>query len=253
MYCPRCGHQTISDELRFCSYCGFKLGVVKAALAESEETPNTASSDTPALSHQPRQRDINIGVILMFAGTLLASWVAGTTGLGRGRAPGAIVLGIFYLALTLLSGPITKGIHKLLSWEDDVSPSTSQKALGFGSALMFISTVILGMSSLLIYGRVKSTPTFIGVGLAFFLLLFVGRYLMRGLQNILKDESKPAVSKSLGTENQAPRVTTGFDVPSLPAGQGAPVPLFGAHRVTTAEIVAPSSITEHTTSLLDEK
>ena len=36
MYCPRCGHQPITNELRFCSYCGFKLGVVKASLADDD-------------------------------------------------------------------------------------------------------------------------------------------------------------------------------------------------------------------------
>jgi len=81
MFCPRCGHQTISDDLRFCSYCGLKLGVVKASLAEYDDTPVTASS-SPRL---PRQRDINIGVILMFAGAALASFVAGASGLGLGR------------------------------------------------------------------------------------------------------------------------------------------------------------------------
>lgn len=37
MYCPRCGRQPASDALRFCSYCGFKLGVVKASLADEDD------------------------------------------------------------------------------------------------------------------------------------------------------------------------------------------------------------------------
>ncbi|HEV2915387.1 MAG TPA: zinc ribbon domain-containing protein [Pyrinomonadaceae bacterium] len=28
MYCPRCSQQQVSDDVRFCSRCGFKLGVV---------------------------------------------------------------------------------------------------------------------------------------------------------------------------------------------------------------------------------
>src|SRR5262245_24128027 len=109
MYCPRCGHQTISDDLRFCSYCGFKLAVVKASLVDSEEVlVNKLSSASTSLT-LPRQRDLNIGVILMFAGTMLASLVASSTGLDLGREWGAAVLGVFYLALVVLSKPITKG------------------------------------------------------------------------------------------------------------------------------------------------
>ena len=57
MYCPRCGRQPISEELRFCSYCGFKLGLVKASLADSEEV----QSDLVAARTLARQRDINLG------------------------------------------------------------------------------------------------------------------------------------------------------------------------------------------------
>ena len=36
MYCPRCGRQSTANDLRFCSHCGFKLGVVKASLADDD-------------------------------------------------------------------------------------------------------------------------------------------------------------------------------------------------------------------------
>ena len=117
MYCPRCGRQPITDELRFCSYCGFKLGVVKASLADEDEVLTTEFTVqlTPT---QLRQRDINIGLILMFAGSLLAAFLAGRGGFGLGREGGAIVfLGVFS-TLMLLSRPIIKGIYKLLSWEE---------------------------------------------------------------------------------------------------------------------------------------
>jgi len=28
MHCPKCGQQQVSDEMRFCSRCGFALGIV---------------------------------------------------------------------------------------------------------------------------------------------------------------------------------------------------------------------------------
>ena len=65
MYCPRCGRQPITDELRFCSYCGFKLGVVKAALADCDDAAPAGLNEVRTLLCQPRTRDISIGVILM--------------------------------------------------------------------------------------------------------------------------------------------------------------------------------------------
>ena len=41
--------------------------------------------------------------------------------------------------------------------------------------------------------------------------------------------------------------------PALAAGQEVHVSLFTGQRVTTAEIVTPTSITEHTTNLLENK
>src|SRR5215510_16567150 len=50
MYCPRCGHQPVANELRFCSYCGFKLGVVKASLAEEEEANRSAAVNAQSVA-----------------------------------------------------------------------------------------------------------------------------------------------------------------------------------------------------------
>ena len=36
MFCPRCGQQQVSDEVRFCSRCGLPLGSVPALLAGGE-------------------------------------------------------------------------------------------------------------------------------------------------------------------------------------------------------------------------
>lgn len=247
MYCPRCGHQSISDELRFCSFCGFKLGVVKAALVESEEISAVTSPNVQTI--QPRQRDVNAGVILMFAGVLLASWFAGSNGLGWGRGEGAVVLILFYLTLMVLSRPITRAILKWLSWQEGSNVTASQKGLGFGATLMFLSTVMFALTSLLMNGRMKSTPLFVGIGLAFALFLLLGRHLMRGLNYLLQDV-KVVVPNQLKTGDSTTRLEHG-SVQGLLNEQRTPLPLFATPRVTTAEIVAPSSITEHTTNLLE--
>ena len=249
MYCPKCGHQTVSDELRFCSYCGLKLLVVKAAIAESEDVHVPETKALTSQTHQTHQRDINLGVILMFAGVLLSAFVAGTNGLGLGREKGALLLGVFYLSLIIFSKPITKLIRKLLSWQDVDNLKASQKGLGLGATLMFLSTVALAMTSFFMYGRMKSTPLFVGVGLTFALLLFVSRYLLRGLQLLVEDST--LVSKSLNATDARSTLERATELPTLPAAQGSSLPLFATPRVTTAEIVAPSSITERTTNLLE--
>lgn len=248
MYCPRCGRQPVADELRFCSYCGFKLGVVKASLADNEET---ILSDTRAVPGLPRQRDINIGVILMFADAVFVSFLAGGIGPGISREAAAVVLAAMYVLILLFSRPITKSILKLLSWDEspDANFRASWKGMGFGATLMFLSTIGLAIGSLLIQGRMRTTPFFIGLLLAFTLLMVGGRYLMRALRYLVAEDSTVS-SNSLAMSDHAAPLSPAFEAPALQPGQD-PIPVFGSQRIKTAEIVSPSSITEHTTNLLE--
>ena len=248
MYCPRCGRQPISNELRFCSYCGFKLGVVKASLADSDEVQPADSSTAVRL---PRQRDINIGVILMFADIVTVSFMAR----GIGRGPAAILLALLFASIVISSRPITQAILHLLAWDQspDANLSASWRGMAFGVTSMFISTVVLAISSLLILGRMQTTPYFIGLLLSFALLLLVGRHLIRGLQYLIADESTVPLSQRVSDSHQTPGLASVPGIPALPAGHDTPISIFDIQRVNTAEIVSPSSITEHTTNLLDNK
>jgi len=237
MYCPRCGRQPIADELRFCSYCGFKLGVVKASLADCEEVAPAGGSDARTLLRAPRHREISIGVILMFAGTLLAILI----GRMGGREAAALALTMAYSLTLLFSGPITKGVSKLFSWDEQgANFSAARKGMGFGATLMFISTIALTIGSMLMFGRMRTEPFFIGLFVAFTLLLVVSRFLMRGLQLLVTEE----------TTASFPQPVRGLPLQAAP---DEPVPLFGSQRVQTAEIVSPGSITEHTTNLLNNR
>lgn len=244
MYCPRCGHQSISDALRFCSYCGFKLGVVKASLADDEET-SVNSFTIQVLNKEPRQRDINIGVILMFTGAALATLMA--DGLRLGREGGAIMLAISFAAILLLSRPVLQTIHKLLSWEElpAGSSSVNQRGMLFGSIVMFTSTIVLAVSSLLMFGRMRTPHLLFSLVGIFVLLLIMSKHLMRAVRYLVAAE----VDLS---QTDAAEIAAGSD-PALSAGQNVPVSLFTAQRVTTAEILSPASVTEQTTNLLENK
>ena len=42
MHCPRCGQQQVSEEIKFCSRCGFPLGLVSEVLAHGGFLPQLA-------------------------------------------------------------------------------------------------------------------------------------------------------------------------------------------------------------------
>lgn len=255
MYCPRCGRPPIADELRFCSYCGFKLAVVKASLAESEDVQASGLSDELRLVHQPRQRDINIGAILMFADAVFVSFMASGIGPGISRGAAGIVLAVMYASIVLFSQPITRTILKMLSWDQaaDANFSASWRGVVFGTTSMFISTIVLAISSFLILGRMWTTPFFVGLLLSFGLIASIGRYLMRGLRYLIADESTVQLSQAAADSHQTSALPLVLGNPALTAGHHAPISIFDSQRVSTAEIVAPSSVTEHTTNLLDDK
>lgn len=253
MYCPRCGRQPISDELRFCSYCGFKLGVVKASLSDSEDRPRNTVAGNQTLFTEPRQRDINIGVILMFLLSSVASLLATRLGPG-GRDVGAAILAISYLPILLLSRPIIKAIHKLLSWDEsaDANLSLSSRGMAFGATVMFVSEVVLAISSLLLFGRMRTTPFFIGLLSSLALLLLIGPHIMRALRYLLVPESSIAFPQ-LPETNDCNAVPPVFTSPALGTGEDIPISILVADRVNTSEILSPPSITEHTTNLLENK
>ena len=251
MYCPRCGHQPIADALRFCSYCGFKLGVVKASLADDDESSMMVST-IETIPKTPRQRDMNIGVILMFAAAMLAALLAGRGGIGFGREGGALILAISFASIVLLSRPILKIIYKLLSWEEPPANSFSlnHRGMVFGSILMFAATIFLAVSSLLMLGRMETPEFFFALIAAFVVLLITSKHLMRAIRYVVAVDADAAF---VSVARDAVSLRDAACSPALTPGQDLPVSLFTSQRVTTAEILTPPSVTEQTTNLLENK
>jgi len=250
MYCPRCGHQPVSNELRFCSYCGFKLGVVKASLADEAETNASTSSTADNVSTRPRHRNINIGVILMFLGSLLAILINGRAG-GIGREGGGVIVTVFYAAILLLSAHIIKAVYKLLSWGDLSADrlTTGRREMGFGATLMFLSTILSAIISFLMAGRINTPTLPIALMVTFAVLLVISPYLLRALRYLIREESNVTTGPNF--------ITSEGSLPyerALPSAQELPIAMVDSPRVTTAEIgLSVPSVTEHTTSLLSEK
>ncbi|HYO91063.1 MAG TPA: hypothetical protein VEQ40_05475 [Pyrinomonadaceae bacterium] len=73
MHCPQCGQQQVSNELRFCSRCGFPLGGVIELVANGGVLPQyqapSAIEKTPKAS--PRRKGVQQGAALVFLAAVL--------------------------------------------------------------------------------------------------------------------------------------------------------------------------------------
>jgi len=71
MHCPQCGQQQSSDEMRFCSRCGFALGIVTELLVTGGTLPERETESLTA-KFGGRKRGKRFGLLLMLTAMLLA-------------------------------------------------------------------------------------------------------------------------------------------------------------------------------------
>lgn len=69
MFCPRCGQQQVSDEVRFCSRCGLSLASVPALVAGFESRAAAGGAARGARSKKRKQ--MRRGAKLMFVSAVL--------------------------------------------------------------------------------------------------------------------------------------------------------------------------------------
>jgi uncharacterized protein (DUF983 family) len=146
MFCPKCGEEQVSESVRFCSRCGFKLNTVEEGLAK---------------------RLFKMAMYLVLTVFAIIGW-------------GSITAGPAYMQMRVI--------------------------------ITFIAAIT-------------------------FYLLF-----SRDLKHIL-------FSRHI---EQIKQVTPVSQECALPPAQSIPVPSLASHRVNTAEMVQPPSVTEQTTILFDK-
>ena len=71
MHCPKCGQQQVSDEMRFCSRCGFALGIVTELILTGGTLPERETEPLTA-KFRGRKRGKRLGLLLMLTAMLLA-------------------------------------------------------------------------------------------------------------------------------------------------------------------------------------
>ena len=63
MHCPRCGQQQVSEDIKFCSRCGFPLGLVSEILAYGGFLPQLAELDNKGKKWLTRNFGLKIAFI----------------------------------------------------------------------------------------------------------------------------------------------------------------------------------------------
>jgi hypothetical protein len=122
MYCPKCSHQTASNNVRFCPGCGFRLDGVAELIANNgvsaaeEEKPRRSTVKRGAL----------LGATLMFIGGLFA--IVSMIGYdGPDQRAGLVALFFSWVALVTLiaaSGYLKRLVSNIFT---DEAPSPSKK------------------------------------------------------------------------------------------------------------------------------
>src|ERR1051325_5241870 len=74
MFCPQCSQEQVSEEMRFCSRCGFPLAIVTQLVRGGGAFEGFDPEAKGQLS--PRQKGVRWGLILMILSLLLVPLVA---------------------------------------------------------------------------------------------------------------------------------------------------------------------------------
>ncbi|MBC8029678.1 MAG: zinc ribbon domain-containing protein [Pyrinomonadaceae bacterium] len=120
MYCPQCGQQQISDQVRYCSRCGFLLEAVTAVLAAGGMAPRYIQPGARPLS--PRSKGVRQGAMMMLS-TLFVVPVMAIIIVGVLNGPGAFV-GL--AAVTCFVGGLLRLLYALMM-EDAYPPMESNQ------------------------------------------------------------------------------------------------------------------------------
>ncbi len=74
MHCPKCGQLKASDEIRYCSRCGFLMTGVSALIANNGKIPDHTVSS--ASKDSPRKRGVKQGIFIFLLTLLIVPLVS---------------------------------------------------------------------------------------------------------------------------------------------------------------------------------
>jgi hypothetical protein len=101
MYCPNCGQQQISDEMKFCSRCGLALSGLAEWLAGGE-LPAKRSDERQVEAVSPRSKGIRRAAKVMFgSGVLFVIFLVFSLAIEEG-APMIFPVAVFFVSLVMM-------------------------------------------------------------------------------------------------------------------------------------------------------
>jgi len=101
MYCPNCGQQQVSDEMRFCSRCGFALSGLSEWLA-GNRVPLVRREEPRSDPMSPRRKGMRRAAKLMFfSGVMFPIFLAISIGVDE-AGPLAIPFILFFVSLVMM-------------------------------------------------------------------------------------------------------------------------------------------------------
>lgn len=94
MHCPRCGQQQVSSEIKFCSRCGFQLGLVSEILANGGYLPQLAALQNNDLGWFTRKNGVIFSISWFIFFLLIMTPIFGIANIDELSAVSAL-FGIF--------------------------------------------------------------------------------------------------------------------------------------------------------------
>ncbi len=89
MHCPRCGQQQVSEDIKFCSRCGFPLGLVSEIIAHGGFLPQLIDLQNKSKKWLTRNFGLKISVLWFLLICFILLPLAAIT-----KAPGGIIAGL---------------------------------------------------------------------------------------------------------------------------------------------------------------
>jgi len=256
MFCPKCSYPQSSENLLFCSRCGFALEEVRE-LVEQENKDVNDTGKSASKSLLPKQKDISIGAGLMFAGGLVAiiwAFVIGTSPMDVLLPQAFFILGFTLAFVLLFFHPAIQMLHKVFSSDTEQKNqlSSQQNGINLGAILMFIGTLKALLLATFMQPESRAVSTLLFMTGGFVVLLFV-RWIVEAVYQLLfKGESSEDVLLTHITDDSTEQLETAPLKNALPSAHSIPVDDYIPPRRENTEIVQPS-VTEDTTKSLDKK
>lgn len=103
MYCPKCGQEQVSDEMKFCPRCGMQLGALPTLLAQNGGSTASTPTGTSGLKMAlMKKRQMRRAAQLMFASGVLVPIAIGFGIIIESPIPMLLPVTVFMAGLALM-------------------------------------------------------------------------------------------------------------------------------------------------------